>query len=433
MGLFRRLEHRVEKTFEGGFGKAFKSNVQPVELARKLAREMDDSKTISVSRVYVPNIYTVYLSPKDREQFATYEASLRTELAGYLADHARRQGYTVPGKLRVLLETAAELKVGTFGIAVLLSEDPVLPEEPVPPAGRGARRVQRTPGQSGGASAAPAVPPVPDRSAPAVPSSAVPAPGPAAPPSPAVPASPVPAADPVEASAVPAADAVPAPDVLPVADPVPDVAPAPAASSGAAVAPEGSRAAESDRLPPEFSESSSDHAFPPDLVERPEPARPDPAAYDLDADDGAVLGASGVAAPAAEPPPVAPSPRRRSGAAPSRRTEPVPVDLAADAAYGVEDPEPSRSWLLSWPGGSYVVDRRAIVIGRSRDCDVVLADGNVSRRHAELIRQSSMFLIRDLDSTNGVAVNGRRVREAAVAAGDVITIGATTITLERKR
>ena len=62
-----------------------RSSVQPVELARKLTKEMDDHRTVSVSRVYVPNEYTVYLSTPDREQFEAYEASLKLELQEYLA------------------------------------------------------------------------------------------------------------------------------------------------------------------------------------------------------------------------------------------------------------------------------------------------------------------------------------------------------------
>ena len=61
--VLRAIEQKIESLFEGIFGRAFRTNVQPVELARKLAKEMDEHKTISVSRVYVPNEYTVYLSP----------------------------------------------------------------------------------------------------------------------------------------------------------------------------------------------------------------------------------------------------------------------------------------------------------------------------------------------------------------------------------
>ena len=66
MGVFRSIEHRIESLVEGAFGRAFRSHVQPVELARKLAKEMDEHRTVSVSRVYVPNEYVLYLSPEDR-------------------------------------------------------------------------------------------------------------------------------------------------------------------------------------------------------------------------------------------------------------------------------------------------------------------------------------------------------------------------------
>ena len=89
--VLRAIEHKLESLFEGIFGRAFRTNVQPVELARKLAKEMDDHRTVSVSRVYVPNEYTVYLSPADHEQFEAYEESLRDELQEYLAEHARRE------------------------------------------------------------------------------------------------------------------------------------------------------------------------------------------------------------------------------------------------------------------------------------------------------------------------------------------------------
>ncbi len=60
MAILRGIEQRLESLFEGIFGRAFRSNVQPIELARKLRKEMDDHRNVSVSRVYVPNEYTVY-------------------------------------------------------------------------------------------------------------------------------------------------------------------------------------------------------------------------------------------------------------------------------------------------------------------------------------------------------------------------------------
>ena len=116
MSVLRSIEHRIESLVEGAFGRAFRSHVQPVELARKLAKEMDDHKTISVSRVYVPNEYVVYVSPQDREHLPPEDALL-TELSDYLSEHARREGYALLSTPRVALEEDDDLAVGEFGIA----------------------------------------------------------------------------------------------------------------------------------------------------------------------------------------------------------------------------------------------------------------------------------------------------------------------------
>ena len=117
MSMLRSIEQKIEGLFEGMFGRAFRTHVQPVELARKLAKEMDEHRTISVSRVYVPNEYSVYLAPADREQFASYEGSLIGELQDYLVEHARRESYALLTSPRVLMKTDEDLSVGEFGIA----------------------------------------------------------------------------------------------------------------------------------------------------------------------------------------------------------------------------------------------------------------------------------------------------------------------------
>lgn len=120
MNLFRNLEARLQNLFEGTFNRAFSSEVQPVELARKLAREMDSHKTASVSRVYVPNEYTVHLSRQDREKLEGYERSLEGELAGYLLEHARRRGYDLLTRPEVKFNTDDRLRLGEFGIQTRL-------------------------------------------------------------------------------------------------------------------------------------------------------------------------------------------------------------------------------------------------------------------------------------------------------------------------
>src|SRR4051812_7741488 len=122
MGILRSIESRIEGAFEGTFGRAFRAQVEPVELARKLAKELEDGKVVSVTQVYAPTEYTVFLHPKDRQRFSEYEASLRSELAVYLAETARREGYVMQSRPRVLFETEPRLSTGTFGISTALRE-----------------------------------------------------------------------------------------------------------------------------------------------------------------------------------------------------------------------------------------------------------------------------------------------------------------------
>jgi Protein of unknown function (DUF3662)/FHA domain len=98
--------------------------VQPVELARKLAKEMDAHKTASVSRVYVPNEYTVYLSADDRGRFEGYERSLEQELSAYLLEHARRHQYDLLTRPTVGFATDERLRLGEFGIQTRLVKPP---------------------------------------------------------------------------------------------------------------------------------------------------------------------------------------------------------------------------------------------------------------------------------------------------------------------
>jgi hypothetical protein len=98
--------------------------VQPVELARKLAKEMDAHKTAGVARVYVPNEYTVYLSKQDRGKLEGYERSLEQELSGYLLDHARRRSYDLLTRPAVEFKTDERLRLGEFGIQTRLVKPP---------------------------------------------------------------------------------------------------------------------------------------------------------------------------------------------------------------------------------------------------------------------------------------------------------------------
>ena len=128
--MLRSIEQKIESLFEGAFGRAFRRNVQPVEVARKLAKEMDDYKMVSVSQVYAPNEYVVYLSPGDRGQFESYEPALIRELEQYLLEHSRREGYVLLSKPQVSFETDDDLEVGLFGIANRMIQREAPDQEP---------------------------------------------------------------------------------------------------------------------------------------------------------------------------------------------------------------------------------------------------------------------------------------------------------------
>ena len=112
------------------FSRAFSSQVQPVEIARKLAKEMDAHKTTSISRIYVPNQYTVWMSDEDRSRFEGYERSLGQELSAYLLEHARRHDYALLTRPEVKLETDDRLRLGEFGIQTRLVKPPQRQGEP---------------------------------------------------------------------------------------------------------------------------------------------------------------------------------------------------------------------------------------------------------------------------------------------------------------
>ena len=249
MSVLRNLESKLAGLVEGTFSRAFKSEVRPVEIARKLAREMDEHRVQSLSRTYVPNEYTVWLSPDDREQFSGYEGELRRELSGYLLEHARKERVALLTPPEIAFKTDDRLRLGEFGIQARL--------------------------------------------------------------------------------------------VRPQDDPA-----------------------------SEPSQGEEGHTMVYSSSER-------------------------IAAPLREPDPRRANARLRIGA---------------------------RAELLGSSGA---------VLGRSREADIVLDDANVSRKHAEVRPSGGSWTVRDLGSTNGVKVNGRRIDGAqSLKAGDVIELGTSQATFE---
>ena len=252
MSVLRNIENRIEGLFEGVFGRAFRTHVQPVELARKLVKEMEDHRVVSVSRVYAPNEYVIYLGPSDRQQFESYEESLRTELQDYVAENARRERYELLSPPVVKFETDDDLEMGEFGIAT--------------------RMVQ-------GAAPKPGEPP-----------------------------------------------------------------------------------------------SEPEHGA--TMVYR----------------------------------------------------KPVETE-----AVSVEELGLGRELVsLEVNGTKHELDGIETTIGRSKDCDIQLADPNVSRKHAEVRQEGAAYWAIDLDSTNGMEVNGRRQKRAKLRQGDRITLGSTDLVFRRE-
>ena len=250
MSMLRNIEAKLEGLVQGAFSRAFRTGVQPVELARKLAREMDQHKAQSISRVYVPNEYTVWLSPQDREEFSGYESALTKELSDHLLEHARSEGLTLVTRPTVAFQTDDRLGVGEFGIQAQLL-----------------------------------------------------------------------------------------------------------------------------RAPSDDSEQPEQVGFGQTMVYSP-----------------------------------------GSAERPLEEEEPAP-------------PRVERA-LLVGDGRRRMLSGDRLVLGRSREADVVLDDPNVSRRHAELRRDGSRWSISDLGSTNGVKVNGRRVERTELDPGDEIVLGTLELRFE---
>src|SRR5213078_2994520 len=101
MGL-QQFERRLERLVEGVFAKAFKSGLQPVELGRRLTREMDANRTLGVRGTIAPNHFVFELSQSDFQRFAAFEEALRRELAEAARQHARDENYEFLGPVEVI-------------------------------------------------------------------------------------------------------------------------------------------------------------------------------------------------------------------------------------------------------------------------------------------------------------------------------------------
>ncbi|MGQ0832378.1 MAG: FhaA domain-containing protein [Microthrixaceae bacterium] len=124
MGI-RGFERRLERLVEGAFARAFKSGLRPVELGRRLVREMDDNRSVGVrGGTVVPNSFNVALSASDLDQFEGVQDSLSRELADAAREHAHDEGYSFMGPVEVHLVGDDRLRTGAFHIAGRMVEGP---------------------------------------------------------------------------------------------------------------------------------------------------------------------------------------------------------------------------------------------------------------------------------------------------------------------
>jgi hypothetical protein len=108
---------------EGAFSRVFRSGLRPVELGRRLVREMDAGRSVDVrGRTVVPNHFTVELSAEDFAQFAEVRESLTRELAEAAREHARDEGYVFMGPVQVELADAEAIRTGAFQITGRMRE-----------------------------------------------------------------------------------------------------------------------------------------------------------------------------------------------------------------------------------------------------------------------------------------------------------------------
>jgi Protein of unknown function (DUF3662)/Inner membrane component of T3SS, cytoplasmic domain len=152
MNVLKSVETTIANLVEGTFGRLFRSEVRPMELARKLAREMDEHRTTSVSRVYAPSEYSVWLSPQDRARYEGVEHEVIGELSAYLLEHARREELILASSPVIVFHTDERLALGEFGIQAQLvrpnghSDEAVAaaPQEPEPNSEHGETMIYST-------------------------------------------------------------------------------------------------------------------------------------------------------------------------------------------------------------------------------------------------------------------------------------------------
>lgn len=125
LGLIQDFEKRLQSVVEVSLARTFRSGIEPVELSRRVMREMYDNKMVSVGRVIAPNRFIISLAQMDMEKFRPIESQLKTELVRTLNQYAAQEGWTLMGPIEILLESDPDQAVGTQHIRCETAERPV--------------------------------------------------------------------------------------------------------------------------------------------------------------------------------------------------------------------------------------------------------------------------------------------------------------------
>ena len=150
MGFLKHIEKRMESLVEGVFGRAFRRQIHPVEIAKGLTKQMDEGRMVSISRTYAPNDFTVHLSKEDTESIRAYQASLEDELIQYASTHAENKNYHLMSPPRIRFETEDTLRFGEFGVTAKLTGGDGPREKGAPQDTSGQTRIFRTEDSPGG-------------------------------------------------------------------------------------------------------------------------------------------------------------------------------------------------------------------------------------------------------------------------------------------
>jgi len=126
MGL-QQFERRLERMVEGVFARAFRGGLQPVEIGRRMTREMDLRRTVAPRGTLTPNHFTVVLAPSDRARFEPIEDELVKELVEMAREHAEVEKYSFIGPVTIAMETDDSLAPGI----VLVAGEMIQPEPPM--------------------------------------------------------------------------------------------------------------------------------------------------------------------------------------------------------------------------------------------------------------------------------------------------------------